>query len=321
MSQPIVRRRSFLVGSGALAVAGFGGCSTRGFATNASNAIVDSHVHLYDPSAQSHPWLDGVPLIKKPFMTADYRAALDGAPVRKIVCIEAAPVLEHSLREAQWLRQAAARDQLIGAIVAQAPVERGQEVRRDLDALAALGKVTGIRRILGAPFQADPDFPVRPSVIEGVRALSDYGMVFDLAGISPTNLDKAIQLVKACPRTQFILNHGGRPPIADGQLQPWARQMKELATLPNASVKLSNLIRDAGPDWSIEKIRPFAEIAVQAFGFDRLLFGSDFPVVTLVNRGSITGSVAAMQSVFAQASVDERRKYFHDNAIRLYRIS
>jgi L-fuconolactonase len=315
----MIQRRTFLAAAGAASLgATLGACAT---APSSGHDIIDAHVHLFDPQAQSHPWLDGVPAIRKRTTTAEYRAAAVGAPVRKIVCIEAAPVLQQSLREAQWLRQQAAGDELVGAIVPQAAVERGGEVRRELEALLALGKVTGIRRILGAPFQTDPGVVTRASTIEGVRALAEYGLVFDLAGISPANLDAAIQLVKACPATQFILDHGGRAPIAAGQLQPWARQMKELGALPNASLKLSNLVRDAGPDWSAPKIRPFVDVAVEAFGFDRLLFGSDFPVVTIVPRGSIPGSVALMRELFAQVPEGEQRKYFHDNAARLYRVS
>jgi L-fuconolactonase len=318
-----LNRRQFLAASSTAALAGCVGLvQPKSAGTDLpADAIVDAHVHLYDPVAQSHPWLDAVPAIRKPIGPADYRTAAAGAPIAKIVCIEAAPVPDQSLREARWLREAAARDPLIGAIIAQAMVERGDAVRAELEQLVQVGKVTGIRRILGAPFQTDPDIALKPSVAEGVRALARHDLVFDLAGMGPANLDKGIALVRRCPDTRFVLNHTGRPPIQAGEMQPWSRQIRELAAMPNVSLKISNLPRDAGGEWSVRTIRPLVETAINAFGFDRVMFGTDFPVVTLVPRGSIAGSVALMQELLAQASADERRKFFRDNALRTYRIS
>ena len=123
--------------------------------------------------------------------------------------------------------------------------------------------------------------------------------MFDLAGVSSANLDKAIQTVRRCPDTVFVLNHTGRPDIKSGALEPWRRQLRELAAMPNTYCKLSNLARDAGPEWTAKKVEPFFDAAVEAFGFERLMFGTDFPVITLVPRGSIASSLGLMRELMA----------------------
>ncbi|MGM9484925.1 amidohydrolase family protein [Roseateles sp. NT4] len=292
--------------------------------------VLDAHVHLYDPASLSHPWLRDVGPINHKIGVVDHAVSAQGV-VDGIVCIEAAPVIERSLAEVRWLREQAAASPAIRAIVAQARVESGASVEAELEAMAPFGLVKGIRRIVGAPFQKDPLFASRPGLIEGLRRLGKYGLSFDLAGVGPENLDLVIRTVRKCPRTLFVLDHSGRPLIAKGQLEPWRRQIRELAAMPNVYCKLSNLARDAATPngrpqalWQkskVEAIQPFFDVAVDAFGIERLMFGSDFPVVTLNPGETVKSSVDLCRALLAGASDIQKERFFSGTAREFYRIT
>jgi len=136
----------------------------------------------------------------------------------------------------------------------------------------------GIRHLVqGEP---DPRWLARPDVRRGLRAVAGAGLVYDLLTL-PHQLPAAIDTVRALPDLTFVLDHLSKPPIAAGELHPWAALVRELAALPNVSCKRSGMVTEAGPRWTVAGLRPYAEVVLDAFSPARVMFGSDWPVCLL----------------------------------------
>jgi L-fuconolactonase len=279
--------------------------------------IVDTHIHFIDPGRFTYRWLRRRPDVDRSFLEEDYRNATGGADVSSIVLVEAAVRDADAMGEAAWMSGLAERSELVGAVVAQARLERGGAARDELDRLAQLPKVTGIRRVVRAPFQSDPDFCVRPDFIAGTRLLADYGFSFDVA-CGPGDLANVVTLADACPDVVFVVNHIANPPSAPAEFAVWEVGLKELARRPNVACKISGQQTHLPKGWDAAMVRPCVEPAAESFGPTRILFGSDTPVQNA--GGGFVPWLTVLEAVFAAASEEERVLFFGGNARRLYRI-
>lgn len=275
--------------------------------------IVDSHLHLWDPQRLTYPWLFDP--LDRAFLPADFRAASAGVEIEALVFLECDAVIDQAYDEAQQVLAWAQEEPRIAAMVCNAPLERGDAARADLDRLAATEKVRGIRRIYQD--QPDPAWCLRPDFVTGVRALEDYGLSFDLCLKHP-QLQSTIGLVDACPNVPMVLDHIAKPGIAAGLMQPWADQMRDLARRENVVCKLSGVATEAGPDWTPATLRPYMDVALEAFGPSRIMFGGDWPVSTL--RITYPAWVAQVDEVIADLSETEKRQIFRDTARAFYRL-
>lgn len=276
--------------------------------------IIDSHLHLWDPQRLNYPWLKGLPL-DRPFLPADFRAASEGVEIEALVFLECAAAPDQTFAEAAAVLGWADEEPRIAAMVCNASLEQGDAVRGDLERLAATPKVRGIRRIYQD--ESDPAFCLRPDFVTGVRALADYGLSFDLCLKHP-QLPATIGLVDACPNVPMVLDHIAKPGIAAGLVQPWADQMRDLARRENLVCKLSGVATEAAADWSPATLRPYMEVALEAFGPSRIMFGGDWPVATLAI--GYRDWVALVDEVTADLSESERRQIFRDTARAFYRL-
>jgi L-fuconolactonase len=275
--------------------------------------IVDSHLHLWDPQRLTYPWLFDP--LDRAFLPADFRAASAGVEIEALVFLECDAVIDQAYDEAQQVLAWAQEEPRIAAMVCNAPLERGDAARADLERLAATEKVRGIRRIYQD--QPDPAWCLRPDFVTGVRALEDYGLSFDLCLKHP-QLQSTIGLVDACPNVPMVLDHIAKPGIAAGLMQPWADQMRDLARRENVVCKLSGVATEAGPDWTPATLRPYMDVALEAFGPSRIMFGGDWPVSTL--RITYPAWVAQVDEVIADLSETEQRQIFRDTARAFYRL-
>jgi L-fuconolactonase len=275
--------------------------------------IVDSHLHLWDPQRLTYPWLFDP--LDRAFLPADFRAASAGVEIESLVFLECDAVIGQAYDEAQQVLAWAQEEPRIAAMVCNAPIERGNAARADLERLAATEKVRGIRRIYQD--QPDPAWCLRQDFVTGVRALADYGLSFDLCLKHP-QLQSTIGLVDACPNVPMVLDHIAKPGIAAGLMQPWADQMRDLARRENVVCKLSGVATEAGPDWTPATLRPYMDVALEAFGPSRIMFGGDWPVSTL--RITYPAWVALVDEVIADLSETEQRQIFRDTARAFYRL-
>ncbi|MBE8522451.1 amidohydrolase family protein [Amycolatopsis sp. H6(2020)] len=236
---------------------------------------VDAHHHLWQTSVRRHAWLDGddTAAIRRDFTPDDLRAAALGMDAT--VLVQVLPDLEESV---EFLATAAA-EPLIAGVVGW--IDLTGSPSEDLDRLRSApgGELlTGIRHLVQA--EPDPRWLEREDVLAGLAAVRDAGLVYDLL-VLPHQLPAATAAVRALPDLTFVLDHLAKPPIAAGELEPWATELATLAREPNVVAKLSGLVTEAGRPWRVEDLRPYADTALTAFGPDRLMLGSDWPVCLL----------------------------------------
>jgi L-fuconolactonase len=186
--------------------------------------------------------------------------------------------------------------------------------------IAALTGMPGGAKLVGLRHQVqsepDPDWLSRPDVLRGLAAIAEAGLVYDLV-ITAGQLAAAARAAAAAPGLRFVLDHLGKPPIASGRTEPWAADLRRLAALPNTVGKLSGLVTEADWDrWRVTDLRPYTDVALDAFGPDRLMFGSDWPVCTLA--ASYGDVLEAARDLTAGLSPGERAAVFSGTATAVY---
>lgn len=277
-------------------------------------AIVDSHVHLWYPARFRYSWLDGLPTLNRSFLPADYAAANHG--VEKIIFIECGCEPEQSLAEVGWISDLAKTEPRLKGIVANATLEKGNAVRNELNTLADRPLVKGVRRNLQG--ERDLEFCLQPEFVVGVKLLAEFGYTFDVC-IRHEQLRNVAELVRRVPEVNFILDHFGKPDVRGKKFEPWATDFKALAKLPNVVCKISGLATEADwKNWNPDDLKFYFEQTLECFGFDRILFGSDWPVATLAT--SHKRWLETVRELFSFASEVEQTKLFQTNAERIYRV-
>jgi L-fuconolactonase len=235
--------------------------------------------------------------------------------VEALVFLECAAAPQLALDEARWVLEQAELEPRIAAMVCNAPLDSGDSVRADLERLAALKKVRGVRRIYQD--EPDPAFCTRPDFIAGVRALADFGLSFDMYLKHP-QLSASIEWADACPNVPMVLDHVAKPGNKAGLMQPRADQVRELARRGNVVCRLSGVATEAATDWTPQTLRPYMEVALEAFGTSRLVFGSDWPVSTLAI--TYPAWVALVDALISDLSDTERRQIYGSTARQFYRL-
>ena len=280
--------------------------------------IVDSHVHLWDPAKLEYPWLESVPAIADAHLPSDYRSASSNHDVSKLVFVQCDVSVSQSRDEVRWIAKLAETEEpRIAGIVAFAPVADGAAVASELEWLETIPLVRGVRQLI-QPVE-DDGFCARPEFIRGVRLVGEAGLSFDICIKGDGQFASLLALVEQCPDVRFVLDHIGKPFIAEGIIDTWAGHIRELASSPNVYCKLSGVTSEADwSAWSLDDLRPYADVVLDAFGPDRVMFGSDWPVVNLSSTWS--GWVESLDKLVAEIGEEERRRLFHDNAVAFYRL-
>ena len=278
--------------------------------------IVDTHLHIWDLSRLSYPWLASVPKLNRNHLIEDYRLACGPVQVAKMVFVQCECDFAQFQQEADWVTEVARQDPRIRGIVPWAPLEKGDAVEADLARLAANPLIKGIRRII--QFETDPAFCLQPVFVRGVLRLARHGLSFDLC-INHRQLANTIKLVRQCPDVRFVLDHIGKPDIKGGLLDPWRTELRELAALPNVWCKVSGLVTEADFErWQPADLRPYLDHVLDCFGFDRVMFGGDWPVST--QASDYPRWVQVLDEALAGTSADQQHRLYVRNAEQFYRI-
>ena len=281
----------------------------------ASPGTLDAHVHFWDPAGLRYPWLEGLPTLARAFLAADYASASGGIPIDSVILVEANCLPDETLGEVEFFEQCAESGPPVAGIVAFASLTAPSELDRLLDALAGRPKVKGVRH--NSQGEA-PGFCTQASFVDGVRKVGARGLTFDLC---PTHnqLSDVLQLVRACPDTRFVLDHCGKPAIRDGELDPWRADIACLAECGNVWCKLSGLVTEAShTTWREADLIPYASHVFERFGTDRVMYGSDWPVLTLAAQ--YRDWFAFTERFIEGWSDAERRRFYHDNATSAYAL-
>ena len=281
-------------------------------------SIVDAHVHLWELTQFPRPWLGSLPTLNRSYDLENYQEQTRGLPIAGLVYVETDVAPAYGLLEAQWAISLAETEPRLQAVVAAAPLEDGLQARPYLEALASLGPmVKGVRRNLQD--ERDPEFCLRRDFVTGVRLLETCGFSFDIC-IRHDQLPSVTALVRECPTVSFVLDHLGKPSVHERQLDPWRDQLASLAESPNVACKLSGLVTEADwHRWRPEDLAPYVRHALDIFGPDRVLFGSDWPVMTLAS--SYQRWVETLVQLTSHLREQDRQKLWSDNTRHWYRLS
>lgn len=275
---------------------------------------VDAHHHLWDPKARDYPFLVGQDLapIRKRYGLTELRHVAASLGVDRTVLVQTVSD-ERETRE--FLSAAVESGSLIAGVVGWTDL-----TAPDLhDALAALREIPGGDRLVGIRHQIedepDPEWAIRPEVVAGIRTLGAAGLTFDLL-VRPPQWSAALRLAAECGDTPIVLDHAGKPPIAAGDLAEWSGWIRRLAKFDHVMVKLSGLVTESDwRHWEFEDLRPVVVTVAEAFGPERVIVGSDWPVAELA--GPVERSWQAITELARQyAGADA----LGANAMRFYSL-
>jgi L-fuconolactonase len=273
---------------------------------------VDAHHHVWDLSVRDQDWIPQGSPIRRDFTLTDLEPEARAAGVDCTILVQTITVAE----ETPELLALAASHDLVAGVVGWTDLTRPDIT----DELARLRELPGGHHLKGIRHQVqgepDPDWLLRPDVRRGLAAVARTGLVYDLI-VLPHHLPACAKTAASLPELTFVLDHLGKPPIASGTLAPWSSDLRALAALPNTTAKLSGLLTEADPTtWTTAGLRPYAETALEAFGPDRLMFGSDWPVCT--ERATYAEVLGIAQELTDDLGPAERRQLFETTATRVY---
>lgn len=271
---------------------------------------LDAHQHFwrYDPA--QYPWIKPGSVLARDFLPDHLKILLEQSGFDRCIAVQARQTLE----ETRWLLQLARAHPFIAGVVGWVDL-RSKEAAAQLASLTD-PKFVGVRHVV----QDEPDdrFLLRDDFQAGIQALHSFGLAYDLL-LYPKQLPAAIELVRRFPLQTFVLDHMAKPLVRDQIIEPWREQIQELARAGNVSCKISGLVTEAAwQTWRKEDFRPYLETVWKAFGEDRLMLGSDWPVCLLsADYPRTTGLALDFLSELPPAA---REKISHRNAARLYRL-
>jgi len=271
---------------------------------------IDAHQHFWRYDPVRYPWIgERMQVLKRDYLPSDLEPLLRASGVSGTIAVQA----EQAVSETEWLLELAERHAFVRGVVGWVDLcskDAGEALAR----LARRPKLVGIRHIVHD--EPDDDFLLRPDFRSGVARLREHALVYDLL-LFPKHLPRAVRLVEEFPEQPFVLDHIAKPFIRDGTVEPWREDLRRLAALPNVSCKLSGLVTEARWDaWRPEQIRPYLDVVLEAFGAERLMIGSDWPVCTLAADYARTLGVVFDWS--ARLPADAREAVLGGNALRVY---
>lgn len=275
--------------------------------------IIDTHLHIIDQTALRYPWLAREPALNRDFLYEDYAQEARRCGITRSLHMEVDVHPDDIEAEIDYVKVKAgeAGSLLCGKIAACRPEE--DSFAELLERQRANPFVKGFRRVL----HVMPDDLCQSALFrDNIRRLAGTGLTFDLC-VLPRQMPQAIALIDLAPDVQFVLDHCGVPDIKAGAMHPWREHIVEIARRPNVVAKISGVIAYADPDnWTVETLRPWVEHTIGSFGWDRVVWGSDWPVCTL--GGRLSTWVAATHALIAGASEGERTGLLSGNARRIW---
>lgn len=282
------------------------------FQDEVPDMIIDSHQHFWKYHPERHAWIsEDMQLLRRDYLPAALQPILEVHGVDGCVAVQA----EMSVKETEYLLASAADYPFIKGVVGWADL-CAASADEQLARYAGNPLLKGIRHQVQD--EADDHFVLRPDFQRGIGMLSRYGLAYDIL-IYPRQLPASILLAKRFPEQRFVLDHLGKPAISGGIDPQWLAGIKAMAALPNVCCKLSGMVTETYRfQWKNEDFHPFMDAVLEAFGADRLLFGSDWPVCLLATDYS--GVKEVVTSYLQALSIHERAAVMGGNAIKFYNL-
>ncbi len=273
---------------------------------------IDAHQHFWKYEPRKHAWIDDeMAVIRRDFLPTDLQTVYQENGIDGCVAVQAAQTLE----ETDFLLQLAQENDFIKGVVGWADLQ-SEKVEEVFNRYQEHHKIKGFRHIVQG--EADHNFLLRPNFLRGISYLQKYQYTYDIL-VFPHQLGAALEFVKHFPNQKFVIDHIGKPYIKDGFYDGWALLMQEIARNEHVYCKLSGMITEADyHKWSMEQLHPYMNLVMEAFGPDRILFGSDWPVCLVA--GSYRKVKQVVTEYIAVLSPSEQNAIMGENAIKFYSL-
>ena len=271
---------------------------------------IDAHQHFWQYNDSQYGWIGPkMAALRRNFLPDDLRPLQRALGIEGTIAVQARQTVD----ETNWLLALAKQHPEIRGVVGWVDL-CGPTVGRQLEELCAIEQLSGVRHVV----QDEPDdrFLLREDFCRGIALLAEFGLTYDIL-IYPRHLPVACEFVARFADQRFVLDHIAKPPIAEGRLSPWAEGIRRLAEHPHVYCKVSGMVTEADwVSWTEADFRPYLDVVVQAFGTERIMFGSDWPVCTVA--GSYGQVMELVYGYAAQSSAAEQAAMGGENAARFY---
>ena len=274
--------------------------------------ITDSHQHFWQVRRFDYPWMTSdVEVLCRDYLPSELAPILRENNVAKTVLVQAS----NSIAESRWLLNLAEENSFIAGVVGWVDL-MSPDVEAQLDELIPHAKFKGVRHLVES--EPHDDWLIQPAVLNGLKRLSAYNLSYDLL-VHIRHLKYVPKVAETCPDLPLVIDHLAKPPIARKEIKEWSKALKPRALYPNMHCKLSGLVTEASwTSWQTNDLRPFVDCALELFGAERLMFGSDYPVCLLA--ASYDRVLGAFQETLKFLSDADREKIFSTNAAKFYRL-
>lgn len=285
-----------------------------------ATTVIDAHQHLWNLDRARYDWLgrpEEAP-INRTIEWPELEPLMRQTPIARTVLVQAADNAE----DTTYMFEVAGEHPQVAGVVAWVPLDRPDDAADQLQDLSRRPRFAGIRTLIHD--QPDPDWMLRPDVTRGLALLEDARVPFDVCAVLPRHLEHVATLSERFPSLRMVIDHLAKPPIGGGPYEGgadrWRALMTRAAANPNVFAKVSGLYPAAGDKraWTPEDLRPYVAHAIEAFGVDRLMFGSDWPVAE--HAGGYVAVWQGLDRLFGELTPPERAAVTHDTAVRFYRL-
>jgi len=274
--------------------------------------MIDTHHHLWKFNPDEYGWMDeSMGVLKQDYLPSDLEVELVKAGVSGTVVVQA----RQSIEETRWLLELAEHHPFIKGVVGWFDLQ-SEKIGEQLDQYASHPKLVGARHVIHD--EPDDDFMFRPAFLRGLELLKNYNLSYDLL-LFPKHLKGATELVGLFPDQTFILDHISKPPISSGILQPWKDDLETLASRSNVWCKISGMVTEADHNrWRYEEFVPYLDTVLSAFGRERIMLGSDWPVCRLA--GEYKEIMEIPLRFIEDLKEDDKIRIYRQNAIECYQL-
>lgn len=273
---------------------------------------LDAHQHFWRYNPAEHTWMnDAMAVLKRDYLPADLEPLLRANGFDGCIVVQA----RQSLEETRWLLELAAQNSFVKGVVGWVDL-RSPELDAQLAEFRGAKALVGVRHIV----QDEPDdrFMLGDAFQRGIARLAAHGLVYDVL-VYPRQLPAAVELVRAFPDQPFVLDHIAKPLISEGRMEPWAADLRALAACGNVNCKLSGMVTEATwRGWKPADFRPYLDVVLEAFGPERLMIGSDWPVCTL--SAEYGEAIGLVKDYIAALSASEQAAILGGNCAWVYGI-
>ncbi len=281
--------------------------------TESKHVRIDAHQHFWKYSPSEYPWIgSGMERLAKNYLPSDLQEIATPCGISGSVAVQA----RQSIQESHWLLGLAEKTDFIKGVVGWVDL-RSEHVVNDLTDLAQHKKFVGVRHVVQD--EPDPQFLLGEAFVSGLKHLHNWGLTYDLL-LYPPQLVVATQLVGRMPDQLFVLDHLAKPRIKKNEIKQWSSDLNALARYDNVYCKLSGLVTEADwQSWSVKDLKPYLDVALKAFGAERLMFGSDWPVCLLA--GEYADVIGVVEDFLKSLSQDEQQRIWGQTAKHFYGLS